>query len=347
MSEGRNILITGGAGYIGSVLTDALLRRGDHVIVVDNLLYGGEPLLNFIYNPAFHFMCADVCQAGVLKQAASLAEADGAPPVSAVVHLAAIVGFPACKAMSKDIVWRTNVDAVRRVIGDADDMGVERLIFSSTYSVYGTAGDDKPVIEQSQLNPQSLYAETKVEAENILLENSRVSGCFPLIFRFATLYGASSRLRFDLIVNQFVLQAYTQGSLLIYQPEYSRAFVHVRDVVAGILLGLDAPEENVRDQVFNLGARDGNYTKDEIVELILRVLPETQVRYENLTFAGDMRDIRVSFDKIHKVLGFETQWTVPQGIDEILYILKTGLIKNPYDERYRNAHFIVSNVEQA
>jgi nucleoside-diphosphate-sugar epimerase len=347
MRTGRHIIVTGGAGYIGSVLVEALLRRGDWVTVVDNLLYGGESLLNFFPNPAFHFMRGDVCEAGEIQRAAREAEACGAPPVSAIVHLAAIVGFPACKAAGRDVVWRTNVDAVRQVFRDADDVGAERMLFSSTYSVYGMASDEKPVIEQSQLKPQSLYAETKVEAENVLLQSSQAYECFPLIFRFATLYGASSRLRFDLIVNQFVLQAYTQGSLLIYQPGYSRAFVHVRDVIAGILLGLEAPEECARDQVFNLGARDGNYSKDEIVELILRVLPETQVRYENLAFSGDMRDIRVSFEKIHKVLGFETQWTVPQGIDEILLILKTGLIRDPYDERYRNAPFIVNDHEQA
>ena len=163
----------------------------------------------------------------------------------------------------------------------------------------------------------------------------------PLSFRFATLYGISPRTRFDLIVNQFVLEAFTKRELIIYQRGYSRSFVHVQDVVRGIMMGLNAEDSQVRGQVFNLGTPEGNYTKDEIVALVLKRMPETIVEYKDLTFGGDMRDITVSFAKIRRELGFDTTLTVDDGVREVLHALKSGLIRTPLDERYRNAQFIV------
>jgi nucleoside-diphosphate-sugar epimerase len=199
---------------------------------------------------------------------------------------------------------------------------------------------DGPVNEESPLNPQSLYAETKIAAENFLLAQ-RDSPCAPLILRFATLYGLSPRTRFDLIVNQFVLEAFTRRELIIYQRGYSRSFVHVQDVVRGLMLGLEAADGKVRGQVYNLGTDNGNYTKDQIVQLVLKRMPETTVEYKDLTFGGDMRDITVSFAKIRRELGFETTLDVDDGIREVLHALKSGLIRDPLDEKYRNAQFFV------
>ena len=213
-------------------------------------------------------------------------------------------------------------------------------MFASTYSNYGLSSDGLPVTEESPLNPQSLYAETKIASEQYLLGQKDVITA-PLSFRFATLYGVSPRTRFDLIVNQFVLEAFTRRELIIYQRGYSRSFVHVHDTVRGIIMGLEAPEEKVRGQVFNLGTPDGNYTKDEIVGLVLKRMPETVVEYKDLTFGGDMRDITVSFEKIRRELGFETLLNVDDGVREVLHVLKSGLIRDPLDEKYRNAQFIV------
>ena len=226
------------------------------------------------------------------------------------------------------------------VFGQVADLGVERFVFSSTYSNYGLSPDGKPVTEESPLNPQSLYAETKVAAEEFLL-SQKGNTCAPLIFRFATLYGISPRTRFDLIVNQFVLEAFTKRELIIYQRGYSRSFVHIRDVVRGVMLGLEAERSKVYGEVFNLGTDHGNYSKDDIVRLVLKRMPETIVEYKDLTFGGDMRDITVSFAKIKNVLGFETMFDVDDGIRELLFALKTGIIRNPTDEKYRNAQFIV------
>lgn len=342
MSEERHILVTGGAGYIGSLLISELLRQEYYVTCIDSLLFGGESLVPFLPHPNFHFVKGDVTEQRAVKDAVRDEHMGGArwPRPDAVVHLAGIVGFPACQAVGRQVAWRYNVDATKLVFEQACDLDIPRFVFASTYSNYGLMADGKPVTEESPLHPQSLYAETKIAAEEYLL-GQRHGGCAPLLFRFATLYGISPRTRFDLIVNQFVLDAYTKRHLLIYQRGYSRSFVHVRDVVSGIILGLNAPEGKVRGQVYNLGAENGNYTKDQIVNLVLKRMPETMVEYKDLTFGGDMRDITVSFAKVKQELGFATTLDVDDGIRDLLFALKSGLIRNPLDERYRNAQFIV------
>jgi len=332
----RHVLITGGAGYIGSLLTSELLRANHRVTVLDSLLFGGESLVPFLHHPNFHFVKADVTEPRALKDSFK----DNWQKPNAIVHLAAIVGFPACQAVGKQVSWRYNVEATKNVFGQAVDLGVERFVFSSTYSNYGLSENGQPVTEESPLNPQSLYAETKIAAENFLL-SQKESSCAPLVFRFATLYGLSPRTRFDLIVNQFVLEAFTRRELIIYQRGYSRSFVHIRDVVRGVIMGLEAERSKVCGEIFNLGTDAGNYSKDDIVRLVLKRMPETIVEYKDLTFGGDMRDITVSFAKIKRVLGFDTTLDVDDGIRELLFALKTGIIRNPNDERYRNAQFIV------
>jgi nucleoside-diphosphate-sugar epimerase len=332
----RHVLITGGAGYIGSILTSELLRANHRVTVLDSLLFGGESLVPFLHHPNFNFVKTDVTEPRAVRDAV---KGEWQKP-DAVIHLAAIVGFPACQAVGRQVAWRYNVDATKTVFGQAMDLGVERFVFASTYSNYGLSEDGKPVTEESPLNPQSLYAETKIAAEEFLISQKDAS-CAPLLFRFATLYGISPRTRFDLIVNQFVLEAFTRRELIIYQRGYSRSFVHIRDVVRGVMMGLDAAREKVNGQVFNLGTENGNYSKDDIVQLVLKRMPQTVVEYKDLTFGGDMRDITVSFEKIKRVLGFDTTLTVDDGVREVLHVLKTGLIRNPTDDRYRNAQFIV------
>ena len=331
MSNPKHIVVTGGAGYIGSLLTAQLLQAGHKVTAIDNLLFGGESLLAFLSHPDFYFARADITEPRSLR--GSLPR--NWPVPDAIIHLAGIVGFPACQAVGKQAAWKFNVDATKNVYAQAEGLGVERFVFASTYSNYGMSPDGKPVTEDSPLNPQSLYAETKIAAEQFLLPEGA------LVFRLATLYGVSPRTRFDLIVNQFVLDAYSRRELLIYQRGYSRSFVHVLDVVRGIMIALDAPREKVAGQVYNLGTDDGNYTKDQIVAFIIKRLPDTFVQYKDLTFGGDMRDITVSFEKIHRELGFSAKLTVDDGVREVLNALRLGLIREPQHERYRNAQFVV------
>jgi nucleoside-diphosphate-sugar epimerase len=332
----QHVLVTGGAGYIGSLLTGELLRLGAKVTAVDELLFGGESLLGYAAHPNFHFVKGNVWEPRTVRNAVR----EDWPKPEAVIHLAAIVGFPACQAVGRQVAWRYNVEATEQVYEQAAALGVKRMLLASTYSNYGLSPDGLPVSEESVLTPQSLYAETKIAAERFLLAQKEET-CAPLVFRLATLYGVSPRTRFDLIINQFVLDAYTKRELLIYQRGYSRSFVHIRDVVRAFILGLSVEEEKVRGQIYNVGSESGNYTKDEIVQIVLRRLPETVVQYKDMTFGGDMRDITVSFEKIRSALGFETRFTAEDGVREVLHAIRTGLISNPLDHRYRNAQFIV------
>lgn len=332
----KHVVITGGAGYIGSMLTGELLRLGLKVTVIDDLLFGGESLLGFLAHPNFHFTKANVTEPRVLRTSL---RSDWDRP-EALFHLAAIVGFPACQAVGRQVAWRYNVEATERVFEQAISLGVNRFIYASSYSNYGLTPNGKPVSEDTPLTPQSLYAETKIAAERFLIAQSDAS-CAPLIFRLATLYGLSPRMRFDLIINQFVLEAYMKRELLIYQRGYSRSFVHIDDAVRGLFLGIQAPDEKVHCQVYNLGSEKGNYTKDQIVELVLKRMPETVVTYKDMTFGGDMRDITVSYEKIQRELGFQTRCTPDDGIREVLNAIRTGLISDPHNARYRNAQFIV------
>jgi nucleoside-diphosphate-sugar epimerase len=328
----KHVLITGGAGYIGSALCGFLLERGHRVTVLDQLLFGGESILGYLGNQRFRFVKADVCEPESI--------APHFREVDQVVHLAAIVGFPACQQIGPQVARRYNVEATRNVVALCREKAVERLILASTYSNYGLAPDGQAVDETSPLNPQSLYAETKIEAEREVLANPHGS-CQPVVLRFATLFGISPRTRFDLIVNQFVLEAISRRALVIYQRGYSRSFVHVRDVVRAIALTLEAPAEEVRGQIFNVGSSRGNYTKEEIVRLVQKHVPGTTVAYKDLTFGGDMRDIRVSFEKIERRLGFKTELNVEQGVIEVRDAIVGGLIRDPASPRYRNAQFIV------
>lgn len=333
----EHILITGGAGYLGSLLCGHLLRLGYSVTVVDDLLYGGESLLAYFAHPRFKFVKANVCEPRTIRTAI-----DSKMPVPvAIVHLAGIVGFPACQAVGRHVAWRYNVEAVQQVYAQANDLSVQRFIFASTYSNYGASQRDKPATEESSLNPQSLYAETMVGAEKFLMTQSSAD-CAPIIFRMAHLYGLSPRPRFDLLVNQFVWEAYSKRDLLIYQRGYSRSFMHIHDAARGLVAGLKSDIAWVKGQIYNLGSSAGNLSKDKIVEVILRRLPETTVRYKDLTFGGDMRDFHVSYEKIQEKLGFETRFTIEDGVRDVLNALRSGIIDNPKDDRYRNAKFIVS-----
>lgn len=336
MEEKKHILITGGAGYIGSLLTGELLRRGYRVTIVDTLLFGGDSIVSYLPHPNFRFVKSDVVEPRAIK---SIDSRDWPQPYG-IVHLAAIVGFPACQAVGQQVAWRYNVDATRHVYSQAAEMGVNRMILASTYSNYGFSEDGKPVTEDSPLMPQSLYAETKIAAEEFM-RDQKDHPTAPLIYRFATLFGLSPRTRFDLIVNQFVLEALRDRKLLIYQRGYSRSFLHVFDAILGIILGLEAPEEKIRGEIYNVGTDDGNYTKDEIVGLIIKRLAETRVEYKDLTFGGDMRDITVSFEKIRSQLGFKATRSIDDGIREVLHALQDGIIQDPMNTRYRNARFIV------
>jgi nucleoside-diphosphate-sugar epimerase len=322
-----NVLVTGGAGYIGSSLVAALLKRGDRVTVLDDLWFGGESLLPFVSFDTFRLIKRDMCIDGLM---------DIMRGIDCIVHLAAIVGFPACEKAGREYVWRINVDGTKKVYQAAAKADVKRMVLASSYSNYGESKQGELVTEESSLIPKSIYAESKIEAERFLLNQTNANDTAPICLRLATVFGLSPRTRFDLILNQFVLEAYLKGRLELYQENFKRSFVHVRDVVRAIICVMDSPLQQVRNQIFNVGSERLNSSKQELVELIRTYLPRLEVVYRDESFIGDMRSIHVSFEKIRKTLGFETRIGILEGIHELLETLRCGLISDPLNPKYRN-----------
>jgi nucleoside-diphosphate-sugar epimerase len=323
-----NVLITGGAGYIGSALAAELLKRKNHVTVLDNLTYGCDSLMPLMRLDGFQLLQRDLCRPDVLI--------DVMQNIDSVVHLAAIVGFPACRKAGRQRVLQVNVDATARIHEAASAACVDRLIFASSYSNYGESTTPEPVTEESPLYPKSLYAESKILAEQALLSAAKTSATKPICLRLATLFGLSPRPRFDLMVNQFVLEAYAHKALIVYEKNFRRSFVHVRDVVRAIIFSLNAPLELIQGEVFNIGSEKLNTSKEELITLIKAYLPDISISHADASFAEDMRNIHVSFNKIRERLGFEATVTLGQGIEELVSALRSGQISDPFHEKYRN-----------
>lgn len=321
------ILLTGGAGYIGSTLAPSLLAAGHGVRVLDSLLHGGQPLLGVWSHPDFEFRLGDVRDA-----AARSAALEG---IDAVVHLAAIVGDPAC-ARGPDAARSVNLDASIALFEDARRMGVSRFVFASTCSNYGKmTGGDGYVDETSELRPVSLYAETKVAVEkHILGEAPSEDPLCVTSLRLATVYGVSPRMRFDLTVNEFTSEMVTKGRLVVFGEQFWRPYVHVRDVARAVRLIIESPASSVNREVFNIGATPENYRKQDLVDLIRPEAPGAVVEY--VKRAEDPRDYRVCFEKIGSRLGFTITRTVPDGIREVAGLFRNQIIRSYEDPCYKN-----------
>jgi nucleoside-diphosphate-sugar epimerase len=321
-----NILITGGAGYIGSTLTPLLLSAGHRVRVLDHLAHGGESLLGVWCNPGFEFIRGDIRDPSLVQTAISGQDA--------VVHLAAVVGDPAC-ARQPDLARATNLDASLALIEECQRAGVGRFIFASTCSNYGRMKNaDQYVDENSELSPVSLYAETKVAVEQTLLEGHHNHGWCPTPLRFSTVYGVSPRMRFDLTVNEFTMEMITKKHLTVFGEQFWRPYIHVCDVARAIQLVLNSPATTVGGSVFNVGATDQNFQKQQLVELIRPYAQNALVEFVRRN--EDPRDYRVSFAKITSQLGFKTIRTVAQGVGEVARLVRENVVGNFEDRRYRN-----------
>ena len=311
----ERILVTGGLGYLGSILCEHLLDAGYEVLALDNLLYGlgQQGLFHLCANPAFDFIKGDVRDESVMRLA--LARAD------VIIHLAAIVGAAACDR-DPGQATTVNLDSVRLLNRLRSPQ--QLVLFPNTNSGYGATTGDSFCTEETPLEPISLYGRTKVEAERELLNSPNA-----IAFRLATVFGMSPRMRLDLLVNHFVHAAVTDGYLVLFEKDFKRNFVHVRDVADCFLHAIRHPVKMV-GQVFNLGLDSANLSKEELALAVKRQVPKFYLHFAPIGQDPDKRNYVVSSAKLCAA-GFVAKRSLDAGIHELLkgYRMEgRGLYKN-------------------
>lgn len=328
-----NILVTGGAGFIGTTLVPYLLARNHQVTVLDSLLYGAEGLLNVWSDPNLQVVVGDVRDQDLCK---SLLEGK-----DAVAHLAAIVGAPAC---DKDVETALEVNHVAsvRLAYDARLARVPLFLLASTASVYGAVPKGQVCTEQSGLVALSTYAQTKIDAEEGVLGAASLGYYLPLVLRFGTAYGLSGRMRFDTLINQFVLNAKVERQLVVYQPDAMRPYCHVRDIASAVHFVLSWGDAVMRrgiphgdtPTIFNVGGH--NRSKRDVAEWLKKEVKGLEVHYTERPDL-DPRDYAVDFANSNLVkLGWAPAYCPEMGMGEILKAVHVGVFWDPMERRWRN-----------
>jgi nucleoside-diphosphate-sugar epimerase len=296
----ETILITGGAGYIGSILSEALLDAGYRVTVLDNLLYGAANLFHLCADPRFNFIRGDARDEAALRQA--LTDAD------AVIPLAAIVGAPACDRDTA-LAESTNLGAIQLLNRLRSPR--QLVVYPTTNSGYGTQTGEVYCTEETPLEPISLYGRTKAQAEAVLLDSDNA-----ITFRLATVFGLSPRMRLDLLVNHFTYAAVTDGYLVIFEKDFKRNYVHIRDVAAAFLHALTHAAA-MTGRPYNVGLDAANLSKAELAETIRRYVPKLYLHYSEFGTDPDKRNYIVSNQRLREA-GFEAQRSLDDGIQELI-----------------------------
>ena len=308
----KKVLVTGGAGYIGTALIPELLDSGYEVTVYDSLTYNGDVLIPYFQYKNFHFIKGDILETPKLKNA--IKDKD------VIIHLAALVGYDACEK-NPELTEMINSSATKNLVNMLSPN--QLLMYGSTGSNYGKV--DTICTEETPLNPTTLYAKTKTTGEQEVMKHGNA-----IAYRFATAFGAAPRLRLDLLVNDLTYLAATQKYMLVYQPEFMRTFIHVRDLVKSFTFGIENSDK-MRGEVYNVGSNILNHSKREVCELI-KQKTGCVVYYNDFDSDKDHRDYEVSYDKI-AALGFNTTITLEEGIDELVKVYKILNLKN---KRYVN-----------
>lgn len=309
----QKILITGAAGYIGSVLTPILLEKGFKVTALDNLMYNQTSLITLCSNSNFTFIKADVTDFSFMEK--ELKNHD------IIIPLAAIVGAPACK--DKPLLAKAvNLEAVNFI---ADNTTEDQMIlFPNTNSGYGIGIKNAFCDESSPLNPISLYGIHKVQAEKKLLSTKRA-----ISFRLATVFGLSPRMRLDLLVNDFTFRALHDKFIILFEEHFKRNYIHIKDVANAFLFGIENFEK-MKGQAFNVGLSSANLSKKELVEKIKKYIPSFYIHSAKIGEDPDKRDYIVSNEKLES-LGWSPKYSLDDGIKEIVKaypILKFNDFKN-------------------
>ena len=304
------ILVTGGAGYVGSTLVPMLLEQGHKVRVYDSLKFGGHGLLPCCQNRYFELIKGDVTDADGLKKAL-----DG---MDAVVHLAAIVGYPACKK-EPQVAQATNVEGTRTLLNLRKPD--QKVVFASTGSIYGSI-PDYVCNENSPVGPITLYGETKAAAEEMVLNAGN-----SVAYRYATAFGVSNRMRLDLMPNDFTYQAVKNRNLIVYEGGFKRTFVHVRDMARSIMFALDK-WDTMKDDVYNVGHESMNFTKEDVARQVLKHV-DYYLHFAEVGTDADKRNYEVSYEKI-RAKGFETTIDLDRGVAELVRACKLIEFQNPF-----------------
>ena len=312
--KGPVILVTGGAGYVGSTFIRDALAKGYRVRCLDLLIYGGKALVGFLNNPNFELIKGDVRLKNDVESALE--------NVDVVVHLAAVVGDLPCQVAPKSAL-QINFTGTQLVAEYARKKGIKSFIFASTCSNYGVVNPKTPADENSKLNPVSLYAETKIDCEKFL-ESLGNENFHPTCLRYGTAYGVSFRTRFDLLVNSFAYEALFEKELMVFGANTWRPYIHVADMSQILLKVLGADLNNVGKQIFNAGATSENYKKEEVVRMMEKALPDIKAHYSDSV--DDVRNYRVDFTKIEQAINFRPMIRVQKGIDELIFCFRTGVL---------------------
>jgi nucleoside-diphosphate-sugar epimerase len=294
------ILLTGGAGYLGSTITNRLLNDGYSVTVLDSLEFNQLSLLPFVKNKNFKFVYGDVRNKDFLKKLVTSHDI--------IIPLAARVGFPACDA---DPLGATqlNYEQIVDVVNFSD--GKSKILFPNTNSGYGVAEGGQVCTEKSPLNPISHYGVTKVNAERFLLQNTDA-----ICFRLATVFGPSPRMRTDLLVNEFVYKAITDKYIVLFEPHFKRNYIHIEDV-ADVFSFMITNYDAHKNEVFNVGLSDANLSKLELVNLIKNYVPDFSISVSDYYEDPDKRDYIVSNEKI-EATGWKPQYSIDDGIHQLI-----------------------------
>jgi nucleoside-diphosphate-sugar epimerase len=310
MEPAMRILVTGGAGYVGSTLVPMLLEQGHRVRVLDTLKFGGLGLLPCCSNRFFELQKGDVCDPAAVRTAL-----DG---VDAAIHLAAIVGYPACKK-EPQLAQTINVQGTANLLRHRKPD--QRVLFASTGSIYGSI-PDYVCNEDTPRAPITLYGETKATAEQMVLDAGN-----SLAYRFATAFGVSNRMRLDLMPNDFTYQAVHNRNLIVYEGGFKRTFVHVRDMARSFIFALERWNE-VKDDVYNVGHETMNFTKEDVAKKILEHV-DYYLHFAEVGSDADQRNYEVSYEKIRSK-GFETTIDLDRGISELVRAARLIEFQSPF-----------------
>ncbi len=304
------ILVTGGAGYVGSTLVPMLLEQGHRVRVLDSLRFGGHGLLPCCSNRSFELVKGDVCDEAAVKKALD--------DMEAVIHLAAIVGYPACKK-EPHVAQATNVEGTKTLLKVRKPD--QKILYASTGSIYGSV-PDYICNENTPMAPITLYGETKGAAEKMILESGN-----SVAYRFATAFGVSNRMRLDLMPNDFTYQAVKNRNLIVYEGGFKRTFVHVRDMGRSFVFALENWDK-VKDDVYNVGHETMNFTKEDVARKILEHV-DYYLHFAEVGSDADQRNYEVSYQKIREK-GFETTVDLDRGIGELVRAAQLIEFQNPF-----------------